>query len=97
MPKIIIHRRTENDELMRFSVVVEDENGSTRHSVQLKITDYERLTNSKVTPEELIEKSFTFLLERESKESILEKFDLLIIQKYFPEYEKKIRAQLRYK
>jgi len=32
-----------------------------------------------------------FLLERESKESILSTFDLRVIEKYFPEYEQEIK------
>ena len=38
-------------------------------------------------PEELVRRSFEFLLERESKESILREFDLSVIQRYFPEYD----------
>jgi hypothetical protein len=41
-----------------------------------------------VTPEELIERSFEFLLEREPNTSILRRFDLPVIQTYFPEYER---------
>ena len=47
-----------------------------------------------VGPEELIRKSFEFLLEREPKESILSRFDLSVISRYFPEYEREIRKQL---
>jgi hypothetical protein len=39
------------------------------------------------TPEELLRRSFEFLLQRESKESILREFDLSVIQRYFPEYD----------
>jgi hypothetical protein len=39
------------------------------------------------TPEELVRRSFEFLLDRESKESILREFDLSVIQRYFPEYD----------
>ena len=34
----------------------------------------------------IIKKSFEFLLERESNESILRSFDLEEIENYFPEY-----------
>jgi hypothetical protein len=43
------------------------------------------------TPEELIRKSFEFLLEREPKESILERFELSRISDYFPEYEQRLQ------
>jgi len=42
----------------------------------------------------LIEKSFEFLLERESNTSILRSFDLPVIQRYFPEYERAIGTLL---
>jgi hypothetical protein len=37
--------------------------------------------------EQLVADSFAFLLERESKASILREFDLSVIQRYFPEYD----------
>ena len=45
-------------------------------------------------PEELIEASFVFLLERESKESILRKFELPVIERYFPDYPARIAEML---
>ena len=63
---------------------------TTVHTVKLTHDYYQRLTGGKVTPEKLIEKSFEFLLERESNTSILSQFDLPVIGRYFPEYEKTI-------
>lgn len=63
---------------------------TTVHVVKLGHDDYQRLTAGKVTPEKLIEKSFEFLLERESNTSILSRFELPVIGRYFPEYEKTI-------
>jgi hypothetical protein len=40
--------------------------------------------------EMLVQKSFEFLLERESNTSILRSFDLPVIQRYFSEYERTI-------
>jgi hypothetical protein len=42
------------------------------------------------TAERLVEASFEFLLQRESKESILRRFDLPVIERYFPEYRGEI-------
>ena len=42
----------------------------------------------------LVEASFAFLLERETKESILREFDLPVIGRYFPEYEPEIGRRL---
>jgi hypothetical protein len=41
-------------------------------------------------PEDLVRRSFTFLLDREPKEFILGRFDLPLIGRYFPEFEREI-------
>ena len=43
-------------------------------------------------PEELVKRSFEFLLKREPKSAILKKFNLSVIQTYFPEYESAIQG-----
>ncbi len=40
---------------------------------------------------ELVERSFEFLLLREPPTSILRRFDLSAIQRYFPEFDREIR------
>ena len=67
---------------------------TTTHDVDVAAEYYEKLTGGHVQVEVLIEKSFDFLLERESNTSILRKFDLPVIGHYFPEYEKVIRKML---
>ncbi|HWP58216.1 MAG TPA: hypothetical protein VNL14_10035 [Candidatus Acidoferrales bacterium] len=67
---------------------------TTTHVVTLKDEDYRKLSGGRVAPEKLIEKSFEFLLERESNTSILSRFDLPVIGRYFPEYEKTIAKRL---
>jgi hypothetical protein len=67
---------------------------STTHTVTLSPKYYEQLTGKRVSPELLIEKSFEFLLERESNTSILSTFDLPVINRYFPEYERTIGTKL---
>jgi hypothetical protein len=81
----------EDSEIFRVTVRAKS---TTVHTVTLKHEDYQRLTAGKVTPEKLIEKSFEFLLERESNTSILSRFDLPVIGRYFPEYEKSIVRRL---
>jgi hypothetical protein len=66
----------------------------TIHTVTLRMDYYKQLTGGNVSPEILIEKSFAFLLERESNTSILSRFDLRVIGRYFPEYEKTIVNRL---
>jgi hypothetical protein len=73
-----------------YSVVVQEGSSRSQHTVALEDAYYQKLTAGKVSREELIRKSFEFLLAREPKESILSSFQLPIIQRYFPEYEKTI-------
>ena len=63
---------------------------TTSHTVTLSDSYYQKLTGGKITPEELIRKSFEFLLEREPNTSILRSFELPVIGRYFPEYEQVI-------
>lgn len=73
-----------------YRVTVEEGGSRSRHTVTLQDEYYRKLSAGKVTPEELIHRSFEFLLAREPKESILSSFDLPVIQRYFPEYESAI-------
>jgi hypothetical protein len=66
----------------------------TTHKVTVSAPYYEKLTGKRVTPEVLVEKSFRFLLDRESNTSILRSFDLPVIGRYFPEYERVIKGML---
>jgi hypothetical protein len=49
---------------------------------------------SRVAPGELVRASFEFLLEREPATSILRKFSLDVVSRYFPGYPAEIRARL---
>ena len=64
---------------------------STKHVVSVTDQMLLNLTNNKISKEELLNFSFNFLLEREPNTSILSKFDIIVISKYFPEYTKKVR------
>jgi len=78
----------------KFRVRVIEAGSETTHDVTVSPNDYTRLTNGKIELEELVRRSFEFLLEREPKESILTRFDLSVIGRYFPEYEREIRRRL---
>ena len=71
-------------------VTVTEGGGQTSHRVSVSGEAYERLTRGACPPEELVRRSFEFLLEREAKESILLEFDITVIARYFPEYEGEI-------
>ena len=76
-----------------FEVTVEA-GATTTHTVTLKPSYYEKLTHKRVPPALLVQKSFEFLLDRESNTSILRSFDLPVIGRYFPEYERVIKKML---
>lgn len=72
-----------------FDVTVSDGRGTTTHEVTVWPSDVERYAPGSA-PEDLLEASFRFLLEREPKESILRRFELPAIERYFPEYQQVI-------
>ena len=76
-----------------FDVTVEGRT-TTTHRVTVETDYYDKLTGGEVAPEVLVEKSFEFLLEREPNTSILRTFDLPVIGRYFPEYERTIKGML---
>jgi hypothetical protein len=78
-----------------FRVRVRDADSETTHRVSVRPDYRDKLTSSTVPAEELVLRSFEFLLEHEPKESILAEFDLAVIQRYFPDYEREIRLRLR--
>lgn len=78
----------------RFSVVVRDKSGQTRHEVTLSPESCALLMAGVRDPERCIEAAFRFLLDRERKESILGKFDLMHIARYFPEFTRELTHYL---
>lgn len=76
-----------------YRVRVQDADSSSEHRVTATAENIELLSPG-ADPETLIEESFRFLLERESKESILARFELPVIARYFPEFPKEIRRRL---
>jgi hypothetical protein len=77
-----------------FRVRVIEGGSESSHQVTLNAKDCTRLAGEASNAEELIRKSFQFLLEREPKESILARFDLPLIARYFPDYEREIKQKL---
>ncbi|HET7285033.1 MAG TPA: hypothetical protein VFI70_10140 [Nitrososphaeraceae archaeon] len=55
---------------------------------------YEKTSNSIVGPEDFVNKSFQFLLQRENRDSILREFNVKQIREYFQEYENEIKRIL---
>jgi hypothetical protein len=77
-----------------FQVGVADSKNERSYRVTLRKPDYDRIAEGKVDPAELVRRSFEFLLENEPKESILARFDLPVIGRYFPDYEREMKHRL---
>jgi hypothetical protein len=78
----------------RCRVTVGNDSAATVHEVTVDSDDLARLGAGGNGVEALVAASFSFLLEREPRESILGAFSLPVIGRYFPEYETEIRRRL---
>ena len=87
-------RRTADGDPLEFEVVVREGKGETRHHVTMSQETCGRLTAGEHTPERCLEAAFRFLLDREPKESILSRFDVTVISRYFPEFEQELPRYL---
>ncbi len=74
-----------------YRVTVIDQS-TTTHDVKVQAEYAQKLTAGKISTAQLVKKSFEFLLEREPNTSILRSFDLSVIVRYFPEYERIIAS-----
>jgi hypothetical protein len=80
----------------RCAATVDDGRGTSRHEVTVASQDATDLAaaTDHADVQRLVYETFTFLLERESKESILGSFDITVVGRYFPEFEGEIRSRL---
>jgi hypothetical protein len=72
-----------------YRVTVKQGRSETTHDVTVTSADIARYAPG-ATPERLLEASFEFLLEREPASSILSRFALPVIERYFSEYPRVI-------
>jgi hypothetical protein len=86
--------RTGGDDPLEFEVIVREGKGETRHQVSVSQATCTRLSAGRHTPERCLEAAFRFLLDREPKESILRRFDVAVISRYFPEFERELPRYL---
>ncbi|MBI4259637.1 MAG: hypothetical protein HY658_03630 [Actinobacteria bacterium] len=84
-------RRTSDDERgFGFEVTVGEGGSRSVHQVTLSRADHDELGAGSDSPEAFVESCFRFLLDREPKESILSRFDVRDIGRYFPEFRDEI-------
>lgn len=72
-----------------YRVTVTDGRSTSTHVVTLNSDESSRL-GAGASQQDLVRASFRFLLDREPKESIMSRFDLSVISRYFPEYPDRI-------
>ena len=70
------------------TVTVTDRKTSIEYKVSVSAPELVRFDPGAADPGQLVRRSFEFLLAREPKESILRSFNLSVIGRYFPEYER---------
>lgn len=90
---IEVDKKSDGDPL-EFEVRVRESGSETHHKVTMQSSTYQDLTGGDVPPERCVEAAFEFLLDREPKESILGSFDITVISRYFPEFEREIARYL---
>jgi hypothetical protein len=86
--------RTAEGDPLSFEVVVREKDSESRHLVTMDAATCDRLMADRHTSEQCIEAAFRFLLDREPKESILGRFDISVISRYFPEFERELPGYL---
>jgi hypothetical protein len=82
------------DDPLAFDIVIRDGKGESRYSVTMARETHDRLASGH-TAEDVVEAAFKFLLDREPKESILMRFDITVVERYFPEFDQELPRYLR--
>ncbi len=91
---MVTNLQVEKNKEGEFRVTVREGGSQSSHVVTVSGDYHGELTGGKVLAEELVRQSSKFLREREPKESILGRFDLRVIARYFPEYPRVIKKRL---
>jgi hypothetical protein len=89
-PTVLVARQSDGS----FAVKVRDGKAETGHVVSVPSGLEANLGLEGTSGEELVRASFAFLLDREPATSILPKFSLDVIPRYFPEYPRELRKYL---
>ncbi len=77
-----------------YDVVVRESSGESRHRVTVSPDDKARFLALGADAARGVEAAMAFLLDRESKESILGAFDIAVVRRYFPDFDKALPSYL---
>jgi hypothetical protein len=90
VPTVLVSRQSDGT----YAVKVRGPRSGTSHVVSVPETLAQALGLAELPLEELVRASFAFLLDREPAGSILPRFSLDTISRYFPEYPTELRQYL---
>jgi hypothetical protein len=83
---VTVQLASEDARAYHLTVRVREGSSESTHDVTLARDLHARLAGGE-PPDAFVGRCFAFLLEREPKESILGRFDVSVIGRYFPEFE----------
>ena len=90
MAEIHIQPADGTEEGFSFNVSIEEGGSRSTHQVTLSRRDHRELGAETESPEEFVRRCVEWLLERESKDSILARFDIREISQFFPRFSEEI-------
>jgi len=90
MHSIKVEPKSDAEDSYIYEVTLGEAGDTSLHIVSVPTSYWQKLTGGKIDKAELVRRSFEFLLNREPKESILNRFELPVIQSYFKDYEESI-------
>ena len=94
MTTIDVQTETDSPRGWTFTVRLDDDGRRHDFVVSLSWSDYDHWSHGRVAPEKVVRSVFLFLLERESTEMILRRFDCAVVRRYFPEVDRELPALL---
>lgn len=94
MAHIDVQTETDSPRGWTFTVVLNSDGARYDFSVTLNWSDYDHWSHGRVAPERVVEAAFEFLLQRETADMILAKFDCAVIRRYFPEVDRELPGML---
>ncbi len=93
MSDIQITPTGETEERFSFDVTIEESGSRSTHQVTLSRSDHRELGVETESPKQFVRRCIEWLLERETKDSILSRFDIREISHYFPRFREEIRRR----
>ena len=94
MAEIEVNHEREGTNQWSYDVRVFVDGQTHDYAVTLGWADYDLWCRGKSQPAKVVQRAFEFLLERESADEIMGKFDCSVIRRYFPEVDKQLPKRL---